>query len=168
MYGRTVALGFGLLLASSSYAGVAVVDVSFSVQEAAPFGPGDTLTIDVLLSRVELGDPLPVRMIQFDTAVSDTDLVLDLPVTHTRGSGLVSDWIHFWYFGALQTANFCATDDASDCGQRHFLEDELLGTRLDVFSMAYLGLGENSLEELTIPGNPAESVKVGVIGIAKP
>lgn len=137
MYGRVLALGIGLLVASSSYAGVADVEVSFNVQEGSgPYANDETITIDVLLSRVANGNPLPVRMLQLDFSKSDSDLGLVLHVTHNAGT--VGDWIHFWYFtGAFP--GICLTDGSADCGQNHYFEDDLAGPRGKVISMAYLG-----------------------------
>ena len=166
MYGRALALGIGFLVASPSYAGVADVEVLFNVQGvSAPYDPGSTIIVDVLLSRVATGDVLPVRMLQLDFSASHPDLGLALSLTHDPD--LVSDQIHFWYFTGAFTG-ICLTDDAADCGQNHYLEDDLAGTRPDVISMAYLGFAANTFEELMIPGDSAQSIKVGVIEVTLP
>ncbi len=168
MYGRVLVLGIGLLVASSSYAGVADVEVLLRVQSQygdPPYAVDTTIMVDVLLSRVANGDPLPVRMLQLDFSDSDPDLGLALHRTHDYGTA--SDWIHFWYFtGAFP--GICLLDRSPDCGQNHYFEDDLAGARPGVISMAYLGFSANTFEELMIPGDSTESIKVGVIDVTMP
>ena len=75
--GRLFGLGFVFALAGVVPAGAQVVEVVLTqVPDQATHLPGAVITVEVALQRVAGGDPIPVRMIQFDTSVSDVSLGL--------------------------------------------------------------------------------------------
>lgn len=161
--GRLFALGFVCALAWVVPAGAQVVEVVLTEVPTGPHLPDAVITVEVSLQRVAVGDPIPVRMIQLDTSVSDVSLGLVLPTTHDLDTGVLSDDIHFFSFDSLAGC----TLTPGVCGQDHYFEDELGGTRPNVISMAYLGLDANQAINLTVPGDMSP-VKVGEMEVTLP
>ena len=166
MYGRALALGIGLIMASAVQA--QDVEVILQPQTDGPYAVDQVVLVDVLLSRVASGNALPVRMLQLDTSATPSELGLRLPTTHTMGTGVVGDDLAFWWFIREPATDVCATFDDDDCGQNYFIEDDLGGTRPNVVSIAYLGVLENAALEMFIPADSGSSAKLGVIEVTMP
>jgi hypothetical protein len=119
--------------------------------------PGDTVTIDVFLRRVEMGDDIRVRGLQFDTALTHEDLQFEFPLTHSVPTGD----IFFWDF---VTQAIC-TLIPSQCGGQHFLIDDLNN---DPFlSITYTDTAQSDDFQLLIPGD-GTTLHVGQMDIELP
>lgn len=166
MMARSIALC--ILLAGSS-AALGGVEVILSPQTAGPYGPGETVAVDVMLSQDPAGDPHFLRLVQLDFAASDAGLVIVMPVTHAAAS------VAFWDFNTVPD---CIADDA-DCGAGHFIDDELPGAfppGPDVISITYVGdlsdpnnpdLNENGNRQWELMGDGTPK-KIGVLAVTLP
>lgn len=166
MMARSIALC--VLLAGSS-AALGGVEVILSPQTAGPFSPGETVTVDVMLSQDPAGDPHLLRLVQLDFTASDAGLAIVLPVTH------VTAGLRFWDF---VTVPDCISLDA-DCGAGHFIDDELPGAfppGPDVISITYVGdlsdpdnpdLNESGTRQWLLLGD-GTAKKIGVLAVTLP
>ena len=122
-----------------------------------PYAPGSQIPVGVYVRRAQVGAPILIRLLQFDSQDTHALLTLELPVTHTDSTAMYAP---FWFYDFTSTA-LCAADPTK-CGKGY--SDFVQSAK---FSVVWLESSADALRQLTLPGD-ASPIYVGSVLVTLP
>jgi len=122
-----------------------------------PYAPASQIPVAVYVRRAQPGQPIFIRLLQFDSQDTDPALTLELPVTHTDST---APYAPYRFFDFTSTA-LCAAD-LTKCGDGYV--DWFQGV---IFAIVWFEGSANASRQLTLPGD-ASPIYVGSVLVTLP